>query len=190
MKCVHCEAELAPGEAVCPKCGQAAAAPAPLRPPDPAARYPLREFPMKLGELVGWPEEQVLAALGQPNDNAEGRSWRSPDPAAPGSFWRSEAGKIIRVHVFGPVPSRIPVATPYRVWTYHNVRGSTWVLYLSQALIPDPGQAQATAAPSAEATRPGVGEKLARLFRKGRGRGRAGQRVVVEVYQYPTGAVF
>jgi hypothetical protein len=145
---------------------------------------------MKLGELVGWQEEQVLAALGQPNADKEGLYWRSPDPVAPVTFWRDQNGKIAKIHVFGPVPSRIPVATPYRVWTYHNVRGSTWVLYLSKASIPDAGQAQAAASAPAEAVRPDMGERLARLFGRGRGGVRRGQRVVVEVHQYPTGAVF
>jgi len=140
---------------------------------------------MRLGELIGWSEEQVLAALGEPNENREGLYWRSADPcacpqgrpAAPGAFRRDSTGKIATVHVFGPGPSRIPVGTPYRVWAYHNVRGATWLLYLSRAPLSDTGQAQA-------------GAKLARLFRQGLGKLRPGHRVVVEVYHYPTGAVF
>jgi hypothetical protein len=35
------------------------------------------------------------------------------------------------VAVFGPVPQRIPPGVPYRVWTYRNVQGTTWLLYFA-----------------------------------------------------------
>lgn len=185
MKCAHCGAELDPGDAVCPGCGQAAPRPAYLQPPDPAARYPLREFPMALGELIGWSERKVLAALGQPNTNEEGLYWRSADPGTPGALWRNQTGELATIHVFGPVPSRIPVGTPYRTWTYHNVRGMTWLLYLARLPVPDAGQA-----PAETPSPPGVWARLARLFGKGREKSRPRHRVVVEVDRYPTGAIF
>ncbi len=156
-------------------------------PSDPADRYPRRSYGVRLEEVVGWRADRVLAELGAPNARGRGDCWASPEPME-FPLVRTPTGSVIRTHVFGPVPRRIEPLRPYESWTYHNVEGSTWVLYLTGPWAPEP------AAP--EAPRSTLWGRLAPLF------GREPQRrppallplrgplAVAEVTQYPTGAIF
>jgi len=147
-----------------------------------------------LNELVGWPAENVTATLGQPDEKEQGRFWRSPtDPFT--SMTVDEAGKAWTVHVFGHVPKHIPALTPYEEWVYHNVHGQTWVLYLTRAPVSGQGETGLETASSSEWPRHSFWQKVVGLFRARprttvRQQVLAGPQVVVEVWCYPTGAVF
>ena len=101
-------------------------------PPDPASRYPLREYDFSLHELVGWSGADVLARLGEANDESEGRTWAARDTEGANSYARDGSGKIIRIHAFGVFPSTIAIGAPYVTWSYHDVRGMTWLLFLTR----------------------------------------------------------
>lgn len=160
-------------------------------PPDPAGHYPRRTYPVRLEEVVGWTAERVLAELGEPNARGRGDAWGSPEPMG-FPLVQAPGGNVIRTHVFGPVPRRIEPLRPYETWVYHNVEGSTWVLYLTGPWEEGVGEAEGATPPA----RPTVWARLARLF-VGEPRRRApavlplrGPLAVAEVTQYPTGAVF
>lgn len=137
-------------------------------PPDLASRYPLREYAVALADVIGWTRDEVRARLGAPNDQRVGNLWASDSPGL--AFQRdSFSGELRKLAVFGPVPRAIPVGAPYETWTYHNVRGATWVLYLARPPFDDARNALA---------------KIAHKFRA------LSSLVVVETTSYPTGAVF
>jgi hypothetical protein len=97
-------------------------------PPEPPSRYPLREYDVALNDVIGWTDAQVLTRLGEPDEKSEGRTWSSSDRK---TFWRDPAGKVIEIAVFGIVPKRIRIGDAYETWTYHNVRGATWLLFIA-----------------------------------------------------------
>jgi hypothetical protein len=102
----------------------------PMRtPPHPAERYPLREYDVALNDLIGWTRDEVRARLGEPNSAGRGTYWSSHEGVMVKNFMRDASGKIIETAVFGIVPKNIPVGAPYEEWFYHNVRGSTWLLF-------------------------------------------------------------
>lgn len=139
-----------------------------LPPPHPASRYPLREYDIALRDVIGWTRDDVLARLGKPNEKQQGNLWASDSPGL--AFQRdSFSGELRKLAVFGPVPRAILVGAPYETWTYHNVRGATWILYFAHPPFDDARNAL---------------EKIVYKFRA------LSPRVVVETTSYPTGAVF
>ena len=98
-------------------------------PPRLADRYPLREYDVALNDLIGWTRDQVLAKLGKPNSQGAGNRWSSGTGIDHKTFIREPSGKIVEMAVFGVVPKSIPVGAAYEEWVYHNVRGSTWLLF-------------------------------------------------------------
>ncbi|MBI5652776.1 MAG: hypothetical protein HZC40_20365, partial [Chloroflexi bacterium] len=109
-----------------------------------------------------------LARLGKPNEKQQGNLWASDSPGL--AFQRdSFSGELRKLAVFGPVPRAILVGAPYETWTYHNVRGATWILYFAHPPFDDARNAL---------------EKIVYKFRA------LSPRVVVETTSYPTGAVF
>lgn len=161
-----------------------------LVPPSPASRYPLREPGLSLPELEGRTNEEVRALLGKPDEDRPGDCWPSPDPADPLPWVKTPAGSLMRVHVFGLVPRRIPVGVPYRTWSYHNVRGETWVLRLAR----QPWETGGLQPPPSPGFWGRLTARLRRIRRLPRPAPRestpTGPPVVVETDRYPTGAVF
>jgi hypothetical protein len=136
-----------------------------MRPPSPDSRWPHRHYEgISLAGVVGWTDHQVMAKLGSP-DHATHFN-RAPRRAE---------------HVFGPAqPRNIRPETPYDSWSYDNVDGSTWVLYLATpaAVIP----------PGSPEWQRGDGPVEGQFFHPAKARARG--LVVIDVTSYPTGAVF
>ncbi|MBI4318819.1 MAG: hypothetical protein HY675_10035 [Chloroflexi bacterium] len=163
--------------------------PPPIHPRD---RYPCRSFDVTLREVVGWPKKRVLAELGSPNGKS--RMERAPRPTD---------------GYFGPPgPKNFPTDAPYEMWYYHNVEGNTWVLYLAHAPVGTHESSEAetfVAGPEEaelyEASRRSFWQRIASIITLGQTEARSaattgrpshrrGAPIVVDVWQYPTGAVF
>src|SRR5207253_27858 len=86
----------------------------------------------------GWPEEKVLATLGEPNEKEKGRYWILTESNQSTRFVEQCSDGSVRhidgALVHGPIApgTRIPVFTPYETWRYHNVRDNVLQLYLTQ----------------------------------------------------------
>jgi len=107
---------------------------APGAPPRPGG--PLRETDVDPTALVGRTAAEVLADLGAPDRTAPGEAWLSPADGA--HYVLRPGGGIVKVHVFGALPSRIPVGEPYLRWSWDGVaraggprEASTWTLCLT-----------------------------------------------------------
>ena len=87
--------------------------------PQPADRFPLREYDLTLNDLTGWTLAEVLTKLGQPDSRSMGNHWIGPDHI---TYVRQANGKIIPLHVFGVVPRKIPVGDRYEEWVYVCLR--------------------------------------------------------------------
>ncbi len=133
-------------------------------PPNPASRSRLRAFNFALDDVVGWSKYRVVWEMGFPDEIREGVEWPMADSSAQQVWVRDDSGGMAKGFSFEPVPRTIPPLQPYQAWFYRNVRGQTWKLYLSLS----PRSA-------------GVLGLLRYLFQP---------RAVVEVCEYPTGAVF
>lgn len=151
-----------------------------MTPPDPAGRWPRRAYDVALGDVVGWDERTVLAKLGPPDSRGPGNAWPEEGPGL--VTMRGPGGELRPgMPFFGVLPRTIARLVPYEAWSYHNVGGATWVLYLVRE--------GATALPSEPRRR-------LRLFARWLGAAtaaatsRGGARRVVETTSYPTGAVF
>ena len=89
---------------------------------------PLREWACRPTELIDATETEVRQRLGEPDTRRPGRYWSDPARPLPGTVERRPDGNLYSIAVFGPVPLRIPPGTPYRIWSYRNVQGVTWLL--------------------------------------------------------------
>lgn len=105
--------------------------PSSIPPWDPDSRYPRRSYGFRVADIVGWSSVRVLRELGLPNEKRKGEAWRD-DPAAKDVIVWTQAGTVMRCTVFGSVPHKIPPLQAYETWVYHNVRGMTWLLYLTR----------------------------------------------------------
>lgn len=122
------------------------------------ARFRLKQYKFDMNDLVGWTEFHVLLKLGPPDEKRAGAEWHTIPPSN-NIIVRDSAGKPMKAFGFGPVPHRVPPLQSYQAWFYHNVRGMTWIVYLTRT-----------------SRIPVLGWFL--------------PQVVVEVYAYPTNAVF
>jgi hypothetical protein len=181
------------------------------KPPNTAdMHYPRRMYNVKLEEMVGWRAEKAIAALGEPDSKSKGRMW------PPVEQWDSE-GKLNLYYLadcgeyvkdclpgFGPRTTKIQVPIPYEEWTYHNVQGSTWILYLTPGGIfhLDEAVVPLELLEQHESNR-GFWQKLGGIFQTARTREPpwirlykrprlklSGPLAVAEVKGYPTGAHF
>jgi len=96
----------------------------------------LREVDLDPATLVGRTAAGVLADLGAPDRTAPGEAWLSSSDGA--HYVLRPGGGIVKLHVFGAVPSRIPVGVPYLRWSWDGLMrpGSpgdrmTWALCLT-----------------------------------------------------------
>jgi hypothetical protein len=146
LKCPDCHADLISEELFCGSCGRLCRT---------------QEYDEKLGNLClscsaanrlennfcshcgqplwfGWPEEKVLATLGEPNEKEKGRYWILTESNQSTRFVEQCSDGSVRhidgALVHGPIApgTRIPVFTPYETWRYHNVRDNVLQLYLTQ----------------------------------------------------------
>lgn len=143
----------------------------------PGAPWPLRVCARPLASFVGQSETEVREALGEPDECAAGSSWGG---VAEGLATVLGAGGAVMdgVAVFGPVPRAIPRLVPYETWTYHNVGGVKWLLFL--------GRPGARAGTPHDAPAPSVGDRLRNFLRRSPPREwKPSLRVVLEVAQAP-----
>ena len=89
-------------------------------PPQPTNPHPLTRFGRPITDMLGQRAREVYALLGEPE-----RKVREVQPEG----WPG----------FGPHPSWIAANTKFETWTYLNVNGNTWHLYI--AAPPDAAQA-------------------------------------------------
>lgn len=97
---------------------------------------PLREADLDPATLVGRSADAVLADLGAPDRTTPGDAWLS---AADGAHYiLRPGGGLVKLHVFGAVPSRIPVGEPYLRWSWDRLvrpgapgSPTTWTLCLT-----------------------------------------------------------
>ena len=114
--------------------------------------------------------------LGRPDSTGVGDCWSSQDPSDHQCVVRLPDGRMGRLAVFGVIPRTIPYPMEYQVWSYHNVDGNTWVLYLTA--LPESGA---------------IFERITSLFHRLADNSLesvARKLVVKEGTHYPTGAVF
>jgi hypothetical protein len=187
------------------------------KPPSIDEIYPRRTYDVELNDLVGWPKDQLLARLGKPDERSNGNAW-PPVPAqgAEGSLNYGtlvlSGGQMVETHVFGVTPTKIQFPTLYETWTYHNVAGNTWLVYLTTEGRTTPPPIEPLPIESAAASSPGLWNKILSAFGLGSpgpaqqpSHARQGARPdlvpprglepvrplrVAEVASYPTGAVF
>lgn len=182
------------------------------KPPNIAdMHYPRRTYKVKLEELVGWPEERVNATLGEPDSKKKGRMWppveRIDSEGKLNLSYLEDCGDYVKECLpgFGPRTTNIHFPIPYQEWTYHNVQGSTWILYLTPGgILQLDGAAVALEPLEAQETRLGFWRKLGevfqivspreeppwiRLYKRPRLK-LSGPLAVAEVKGYPTGAHF
>lgn len=100
-----------------------------IRPPYPDAlspgdRYPVRRADAMPDDLVSWGPREILTALGIPHEIERGTYWYSHKQGA--TYIMAPDGEITEMAVFGPVPSKIPVGTPYVEWIFHNMIWKGW----------------------------------------------------------------
>lgn len=143
--------------------------------------------------------------MGQPDSKSRGDVWPPIKPldseGNPNMNWLVvEHGEYAEETpgVFGPRPSKIRFPTPYEVWTYKNLQGATWVLYLvtAEAIsmsapieeLPHAGRVFGNIFDMYSEREPGSFPKL-RRYKKPPIR-LSGPLVVAEVLSYPTGAIF
>ena len=153
---------------------------------------------MALEELVGSSEERVLAILGQPDSKSSGDVWPPIEPldseGNPNMNCLRENGDYAEEahRGWGPKPQKILFPMPYKVWTYDNVHGATWVLYLTSA-------ESSSHATSAAIEEPPDSREVLNIFNRPLPKLRryknprlelSGPLVVAEVLSYPTGAIF
>jgi hypothetical protein len=176
------------------------------KPPSPADHYPLRTYEVTLQELLGAPASEVLAHLGRRDGTGTGTVW-PPLPKDDGALTFTKlvltpSGTIIEARPFGVYPKTIIYPTAYETWTYHNVRGLTWVLFMTHngACYEPSGGADM----EMKSCRKSLWERLTSLFRSRSGaslpensklppppRHRPREPLAVaEVNYYSTGAVF
>ena len=159
-------------------------------------------------DVIGWPQEKVIATLGQPDGKNVGRSWSEPpDPEKPHSSPKivivNCGGEIQEIgYVFGVIPQRIPALIPYERWIYENVQGQNWLLFMTQISATPVGSVPWRSPRPPEPR--GLWQKLRSFVRGDRSRPPrlrsqrvpletlkpSGPLVVAEVNFYPIGAVF
>ena len=132
--------------------------PPPIPPWSPRLRYRQRNYNFKIDDVVGWSAFHILLTLGWPNEIRKGQEWHT-NPLSQNVIVRDLSGNMVKGVCFEPVPHTIPPLQAYQTWLYHNVRGMTWRLYITQkSHIP-----------------------ILSWFLP---------RIIVEVYEHPTNAVF
>jgi hypothetical protein len=82
-----------------------------------AASMPLRVYPYCVEDTIGWSDQKVLAELGKPDYRS-----RMVMPGIGDPSW------------YGPSPKQLRPGTDFENWSYQNVMGSNWVLYLVWAI--------------------------------------------------------
>ncbi len=132
--------------------------PSPIPPWHSNFRYRQRNYNFKIDNVIGWSDFHVLLTLGWPNEIRNGEEWQTTPPSQ-NIIVRDGSGNMTKGFSFEPTPHRVPPLQAYQTWLYHNVRGMTWRLYITQK-SPIP---------------------LLSWFLP---------RIVVEVYEHPTNAVF
>lgn len=179
--------------------------------PDPAdMHYPRRMYNVKLEEVVGWPEERVIATLGEPDSQVKGRMWppveRFDSQGRLNLYYLADCGRYVKETLpgFGPRTTKIQFPIPFEEWTYHNVQGSTWILYLTPGGILHLDEAVAPLELiDAHESRRGFWQTLGEIFQltpapeppwircyKRPKLNLSGALAVAEVNGYPTGAHF
>jgi hypothetical protein len=98
----------------------------------------LRQVDFAVDDLVGWPEDKVVSALGPPDTRRAGALWPPPADATDrsgtpltGCLTVTDEGEILDLHPFGIRPRHLHLPVAYEEWRYEDVQGSTWVLYLT-----------------------------------------------------------
>jgi hypothetical protein len=84
----------------------------------------------------------VLDRLGELDSRSAGAAWSAGEGARHKTFVRHSSGEVVERYVFAITPHKIPVGAYYTTWTYHNMRGTTWLLFFVKERFRSPSPAR------------------------------------------------